>query len=447
MKTSMLVSSIVAATMASTTFAAASAPVTQAQFQALQKEVVMLQKQLAAEKVASHQAHHSRHIAKSKSVKTTPETIHIHRLFTENGYKASEFWDATDSANFPLTILQDKNVYGDQSFAFGGYLELEPINTWWGDDFQQYSGTGAKEGTLAESPTGSVSDYHHGAGIGLSGATIDMMANANKWTQIFVQADIHDGTVLTNGFLTLGNLNYTPWYMTIGKFRPRIGVFPGAPWMASIPQGIFRPGHTYNAMLGYSKNHLDAYLAYIPKVDGQKQAGMISAFYNNHIGQSLWTYSVNAGYITSVALGQSLTGQTLASEPANGMVDVDGSLGYKGASLGAGWMTTLKNMALTNNRKASAWYVDAGYGNLKLFSKDFGFGVNYSAAKNTQNVLMPLAGDANNGPLLYGVKNSAFAYMYSRLTRHILTGLEYGRMWTYNHRKTNEITLYTAFYF
>ena len=159
------------------------------------------------------------------------------------------------------------------------------------------------------------------------------------------------------------------------------------------------------------------------------------------------SYAVDGGYITSVALGESLTGTALQNEPSDGMVDVDGSLTYSNVTLSAGWMSTLEDMSLTNNKKARAWYLGAGYNNARIFSKKVGFGVNYSAAANTQNILMPLAGDVNKGPLLYGVKNTAFAYAYSRVTHNILAGLEFGRLWTYNHLKSNEITLYTAFYF
>lgn len=446
-KLGLAVSGALLAAMSANSFAAQAAPVTQAQFQALQKEVAMLQKQLAAQKVAMHSVktqHHGKgHAMQAHKAKAAPGSLHIQRLFTEDGYNGTEFWDATDSSNFPLTILQDKNVYPRRSLALGGYLELEPVNSWWGDKFEPYTSGPDKSGTLVPG-TGS---YKSGNGVGVSAATIDIMANANKWTQIFMEADIHDGTAFLNGFLTLGNLKYTPWYLTIGKFRPRMGVFPGAPWMASIPQGIFRPGHTYNAMLGYSKNNLDAYLAYIPQVDGQKQAVMASAFYNGKFGQSALGYAVDAGYISNISLGESLTGTTLQLQPVSGMVNVDGSLDYKGASIGAGWVSTLKKEALTNNKRATSWYVQAGYGNARIFSKKVGFGVNYAAATNTQNVPMPLAGDANHGPMLYGVKDTAFAYAYSRMTRNILLGLEYGRLWMYNHKKSNEVTLYTAFYF
>jgi hypothetical protein len=448
MKTALGISSAVLLALSTSGMAASHpAQVTQAQFQSLQKEVHMLQTELAQQTASRKHNRHARRAHKAQSHKTpakSSNTHHIQRLFSEDGYAGSEFWDATNGSDFPLTMLKDKAFYGPKSMAFGGYLELEPINTWWGDTMPQYT-TGAKPGTMDQN--GTVTSYEHGSGIGLSAATIDFMANANKWTQIFVEANISESSELLNGFLTFGNLKKSPLYFTVGKYRLRLGVFPGAPWMASIPQGIFRPGHTYNAMLGYTKNNLSAYLAYVPQASGQKQAMMASAFYNNAFGQSGVGYAVDGGYISDIAIGSSLAGTAVDTLPGSSMVDVDGSLTFKSISLSSGWMSMLSNTSITNNAKASAWYVGAGYNNLHMFSKTIGFGVNYSAAKNTQNVLMPLAGDSNKGPLLYGVKNAAVVFADSRLSRNILAGLEFGRMWTYNHKKTNEVTLYTAFYF
>ena len=67
------------------------------------------------------------------------------------------------------------------------------------------------------------------------------MANAGNWAQAFMETNVSDGAILLSAFITIGNLDKTPFYFSFGKFRARFGRFPGGPWIGSIPQGIFPP--------------------------------------------------------------------------------------------------------------------------------------------------------------------------------------------------------------
>jgi len=373
-------------------------------------------------------------ISKKKIIKEN-SSFPAHNLFVRNGFNGSDYFETKNSSDLPRSLLVDRNKYGDNTIAVGGYLEMEPISSWWGNSFKEGNTTGEVNG---------VSQYGSGTSIGLSAATIDVMANAGDWVQVFTQTDVHDGANLMSAFVNIGNFDKTPFYLTVGKDRIRFGQFSGAPWATSIPQGIFRPGRINNATAGYSSQSLDAYLSYVPGSDGQAQTAMASAFYHHKIGQTPFTYSIDGGYLNDLTLSGSSMGQTLTSPtPA---ADIDAGLGYKKIGFSGGRVSTLKASPLTQGAQARAWWSQVSY-TANLFSKEVKFAVNYSKAKNTENVAMPLAGDIKNGPTLLGVKSDMLTYADTQVTKNINMGIEYARMATYTQQKTNAVTFYCAFFF
>ncbi len=363
-----------------------------------------------------------------------------------DGKDNSAKFEEMSSTNLPLSVLQLKSTYPNQSVVIGGMLEME-TQYWWGSSFASNSSPTA--GTVA----GPNDDYHYhsGSGISVSSANLDAMANINQWAQTFVQLHASDTSSMSleSGFINIGNLAQSPFFLTLGKNRMRFGNFPGAPWAASIPQGIVRPGHVNTLTVGYNKDHLNFNLAMYNVPKGNKEAFMASAFYDNAFNQS-WSYEINTGLVSNVrGLGNAFDSALASAGPDQESTpgfNVESKLSYKQLSASGGFFTTLKDTNVTNHKKAGTWYAQLAY-TQKLFDQDVLFAINYSGAYHTENVAMPLAGDANHGPSLYGVQKEIFTYADTEIGHSINVGLEYAWMQTYNSQHTNEITLYTAYYF
>ena len=365
-------------------------------------------------------------------------------------------FEQLSSADIPLSLLKMKNDYPTKSLTLGGLFEFEPINSWFGDKLAEGNAPGK-----ASEP------YHHGTAAAISNVSFDAMINVNDYTQVFTQFSYTGGNgkiSLMSGFVTFGNLQKSPFFVSVGKDRPRFGVFPGGPYYATIPQGIFRPGHLINTTVGYSHNNLDVYVAYLPTtvknsggVGLHKNGVMLSAFYTGKINNKV-SYGFNAGYVSDVATTGSGVGVAVAAAhtgykvvPA---VDADANVTVGPFNLSGGYQTTLKkdsgvvtNSPTGEEKKASSYYTQLAY-SVQLYNKPVTFAVNYSKAKNTENVAMPLAGDINSGgPTFRGIEKQLGGYALVHLNKSFAAGLEYARMKTYAGQHTDAVSLYGAIYF
>ena len=126
-------------------------------------------------------------------------------------------------------------------------------------------------------------------------------------------------------------------------------------------------------MLGYSGSHLDGYLIYMPAIDGQQQNVMGTLFYNAHINEN-WNYEANASCMSNILTSRNEVGTALENtfSKATSAMDVDALLGYKRIAVSGGFMSTLKNATITNNRKATAWWAAIGY-TMPIFAKQVTF--------------------------------------------------------------------------
>ena len=411
----------------------------------LQQQVNKLQKQLSSlnKKVNSK-------VSKANYMSKTQYVVGGNSYIYTDSHGPKKF-EQLSSADIPLSLLKMKNMYPQKSLVLGGLFEFEPVNSWYGDD-------------LSYTRNGKHVNYHHGTASSVSDVNFDAMMNVNDYTQVFTQFAYtgSDGNIsLMSGFVTFGNLKKLPFFASVGKFRPRFGVFPGLPYGAPIPQGIFRPGHLVNTTVGYSSGDLDVYATYLPtsvtKSDGnsyRENGVMASAFYSGQLSKAV-SYGVNAGYVSDVATTGSGVGKAVAAAsdgykkvPA---VDVDANVSVGPVNLSGGYQTTTKksngvSTAKKGEQKASSYYAQLAY-SLNVYNKPVTLAVNYSKAKNTENVAMPMGGDIDNGPVVYGVQKALGVFVFTNITKSLAAGLEYERLNTYAGKKTNEITLYGAVYF
>ena len=281
--------------------------------------------------------------------------------------------------------------------------------------------------------------YQNGSGINVSSAKVDMVANINHWVQTFVQFDAAAGQFVS-AFVNIGNLSESPFFMTLGRNRPRFGSFPAAPWAPNLTQGMVRPGYINTATVGYYHNHLNVNIAAFNGASHHVNGFMGSVFYNNHLSKA-WAYQVNAG-ITNDMRG--LDNQfSDALQHRDAAVNVEGSLAYQLVSATGGFFSGLNKVAATQNKRANIWYAQLAY-TPKILGRDVAFAVNYSQAQNTQQIAMPLSGDATKGPSVYGAHKEWIAYVDTRVWKQVNVGLEEAWIKTYDGKHTNTVSLYIA---
>ena len=384
------------------------------------------------------------------------------------------------SSLMPLSLQQIKNKFGGKetgyrSLVFGGYLEADPQG-WWGSDFSKPTGPGS----IDDGRSYSTEAYNNGGGVFLTTASLYMMANVNQWTQAFVSISGSQNSLdLEQAFVTFGNLEKFPMFLTLGKSRMPFGVFAGGgAWVSGITQGLFRPDHNENIMLSYSHDGLNTNLVYfMPQanngalISGTTNAEstnnnyqgnfMYSAFYHGKIAKTGITYGWNFGYLYNMANSGIGASKQLATNSAgttelrnrqdrNSVLNFEGNLGYQDYSLFAGLTTTAMKRSYTNGNRAGAWYIQANYSpSIDIFGsdKETVFSIAYNGAYNTQNMPMSLAGDAADGISVTGVQSEIVTFVQREVFDHVFLGLEYARLGMYDGSHSNEVTLDTSVYF
>ena len=378
------------------------------------------------------------------------------------------------SSKIPLSMLQVKNKFGRASdrhraLVFGGYLEAD-TQGWWGKHYQP--GTSSMNKSVASA------NYSQGAGVYLTTANLDVMANLNNWTQTYMVVSATQSSIsLQQAFVTFGNLDKFPLFATIGKNRIPFGAYAGGgPWISSIAQGLFRPSQFTNVTVAYAKDGLNTNLSLFtnkaehiatgPGMNSQTEGHtsgdfMYSVFYNGAIGNSGINYGFNTGYLYNLANTTALAGQIIQNGEAaniqnrniqnrNSVINFEGHMSYSDFSVMSGWFGTTVKQQYTNNSRAGAWYVQANYSPaMRLFGSDREtvFSVAYNGAYNTQLLPMSVAGEADPGVQITGVQKEVVASAQREVMSQVFLGLEYGWLGMYDKSHTNELTLDTSVYF
>jgi len=353
-------------------------------------------------------------------------------VFQDDGEYSTDPIEVIDTSNFPLAILQLRQKYQHDGLIFGGFLEME-AQSWWGDDLPNGSNVG-------QSTAGN--GYKNGSGIGISSANLDMVANINSWVQTFTQFNAASGE-FQSAFVNIGNLSRSPFFMTIGRNLPRFGQFPAAPWAPNLSQGMIRPDYINTATVAYATNNLNVNLAAFNGATHHANGVMASAFYNGNITDA-WAYQVNLGATNDMRGMDNAFSNALQKRDA--AINAEGSLAYQLWSSTGGFFSSLNKVAATQNKLAQIWYLQLAY-TPKILGRDVTFAVNYSQAQNTQQIAMPLAGDSEKGPAVFGAQQEWIAYADTNIWERLNVGLEGAHIKTYNGTHTNVATLYIATYF
>ncbi|MCF6807604.1 LbtU family siderophore porin [Thiotrichales bacterium 19S9-12] len=371
-----------------------------------------------------------------------------HDITNNDGYLRHVIYDANSvdhiyleglsSSTRALSLLQARDRFDNNTLVLGGEIEFDS-QVWYGDEFR------ANENQ-------STADLSNGSGIFLTTVNIDFLYNIGQWLQVYIEVlGSQDGSNVDvsgeSASVTIGNLDKTPFFATVGKNRPMYGTLPGAPWASSIEQGLFRPGYINNITLGYNKDNLTANFTYI-NASANHDTFIADTFYTYPISKTQLKLGGNLGYVNDI----NGTGMGIASTPNNDKtrtpaINVEGQINWKTWTFYSGWASTMReNKALDSNGLSGVWYLQGAYEPI-LFGKPTLFSISYAQSYNMSNVYFPSAANAGNSVSIIGPKRQIYAFISRTIIDAFILSIEYAWIKTFNNQENNTITLDTTIYF
>ncbi|ODN41790.1 LbtU family siderophore porin [Piscirickettsia litoralis] len=299
--------------------------------------------------------------------------------------------------------------------------------------------------------------------VWLDTARLDVLARINDWVNTDLQLDLHKSTVLRTGVLTIGNLNESPMYFTLGKMYPYFGDFSGHNTSTNYPltTNYFRIKAISGASLGFYQSGLNSSLTVFKNQAQLTQAGttpiVYSASNNNHINDWIFNtnYSFNVnnikakvgvGYIadltnvsdSSIARGQIFekNGEQLPAWNMSGQLAI-GPISFK-----ANYAQTTKEIARTGGGELKGYNLQAGY---KFnWVKPIDILLGYSALKNTDYLIQPnlTSGTVNSLTSEPGLKNQWLLGIRAKLLRNTWGALEFARVGQYSSLTSDDTSHY-----
>ncbi|WP_192484849.1 MULTISPECIES: DUF3573 domain-containing protein [Cysteiniphilum] len=356
------------------------------------------------------------------------------------------------SSRLPFSILSHRNKYSDGALIFGGYIEAD-ATVWQGDKLDTFNG--AHNGNAYQA----TSSYEQGWDLAINEADLYIVANLGHYVQastVFTGASYADPEV-RDAYVTFGNLDSSPVYLTVGKNRLSFGSFAdGGPWIGGITQAMFRPGHgTVSANLGLSfgdlysasqsKDHfnVNANLAVFQgKSDSNNKTNFMASLFADY-DDNTYNFGGTLGYMYNwIGTGMGATSlvvsntnsPNLVNDNRNGIVNAEVHAGVDAYfNLGLGWTGSTNKEVYSNNTRFGAWYIQADTP-LPVSGKiiqDLDLGLGMQHAYNTNNLPFVMPGDETNKtvPKVLGVQNEYLAYLSSHVfSKNNLVSLELGRL-------------------
>jgi hypothetical protein len=266
-------------------------------------------------------------------------------------------------------------------------------------------------------------------------ARLDFLAKLNDWALVDIQYDI--ASKLRSGYLTIGNLDKSPIYFSIGQYFPYFGDFGGHTYNNPLTTDYFRiSSATGAAALGFSQGGLNI------------SAALFKSKRSNVTHVNDWTLQANysfkagpvkakvgAGYvadITSHSLRSITAKNTLDALPA---ANVSAKMAMGPVSFKVNYAQTTKDVKRTDNqdKKVSAYNIQAGYSTTII--KPVDFSVSYSATKNVDRVDTSGTNQFKN-QILVGAGVSVLPSTY--------VSLEYGNIAQYESTTSDKTNRYSV---
>ncbi|AKP73367.1 hypothetical protein AVI51_15335 [Piscirickettsia salmonis] len=225
--------------------------------------------------------------------------------------------------------------------------------------------------------------------IFLDTARLDLLAKLNDWAFVDWQLDFASGADTRSGYLTIGNLDKSPVYLSAGKYFPYFGDFGGHVYNNPLSTDYFRISSAVGAIaLGYSQDNLNVSAALFKSKRAnvtQVKDWTLQANYSFKVGQV--KAKVGAGYVADItghALSDITAQNTLDALPA---ANVSAKMAVGPVSFKVNYAQTTKDVNRTDmqDKKVSAYNIQAGYSTTII--KPIDFSVSYSATKNLNGVV------------------------------------------------------------
>ncbi|MCF6764661.1 LbtU family siderophore porin [Thiotrichales bacterium 19S3-7] len=349
------------------------------------------------------------------------------------------YLEGLSSSTRALSLLQVRNKFGNNAMVLGGEIETD-TQIWWGDKM-----------TVVNQDDG-LTTIENGSGTYLTGANLDLLYNLGQWLQIYFETITYQDsngieTDAESAFVTLGNLDKSPFFATMGKGRPMFGTLPGAPWAASIEQGLFRPGYINNITLGYNEGNFITNFTYISP-SANHSTFLVDSFYSYDIPDTKWTLGGNIGYVNDInGTGMGIAATDNADTSRTPAVNVEGNIAWKEFTVYSGWESTLRNnTALDENGLSGVWYIQGVYAP-EILGKETTFSASYAQSYNMSGVYFPMASSAGEPLSIIGPHQQFYVFVSRNVLDSVILSLEYAWIKTYDNQENNTITFDTIMYF
>ncbi len=369
---------------------------------------------------------------------------------------SANYFEMMPSTTFEQALLQGKPDFQNGALVMGGYLE---------EDMQDWSQNG-----VVTSPTTAGKSSQ----LALTSLNVDAMSDVNDWVQIFTSLKMISDTTshaaptsqFNKAFVTVGNLDKTPFYLTMGKVYIPFGVFGGnGPWSVELNRAYFRANETPQFIVGFFQDGLSSSFSVFK--DSARDTAPNFAYNINYAYtiNSDWSYAVGASYMNDIigasqtAIGGAYTSDDIDhGHGINPAIDLNAQVSYLIYTLSGEYNQTLKDNyagsgaapgapAGTNIGKTKAWYV-SGSATPVLLQKPTTFMVTYSGAAGIDGIPVGLSNDLSNGPTAsYGLKQAWILGVSRPVIKNIIVGVEYNRATTYRNRVANAGTVDLSVYF
>lgn len=339
---------------------------------------------------------------------------------TNNAKAFEQFHDET----FELQLLQMHSRHPKQSLVVGGRAEIDA--QYWSADHinigQQHITDGSK--------------------IFIHKAYFDLAANPNQWTTVFlsIKASSDNIAAFNKAFINVGDLNKTPFFMSIGKDYLPWGLFSDAGLVThSLTREAFRPAETTQLTTGYYHHGLTLTASWL---NDQYQTGsnyIMNGSYQHQFNQV--TALIGAGYINDLRGSSSKLGQLAAIQngKAFGAWDLNAECVYRIFGINGEYIASTRDNPIDDQGIASSWYASAAISPTVL-DKPTKFTIGYSRTNNMQDVPLPLGGQGGSADAFDGIRYNIIADMQRPIVRNIAIGLEYVFASTYRNRSSNTLT-------
>ncbi|APD50016.1 DUF3573 domain-containing protein [Francisella hispaniensis] len=338
---------------------------------------------------------------------------------------------------FASSILRQRAFFDDYSIFFGGFIQV---------DAQIWNGTDITTRSATTFPG-------NGENIYLTSATLYFLANLGHYVTANLDfvANQNNNYDLQDAFVIFGNLDTTPIFVSVGKYRPSVGSFGGGgPWTTGITANMFRPLRVTNAAINYRGDTSNANFTVF---DAKNHATFSLAYFDAVSIPNIAQVGFNLGYMHDI---RGANNRFNFIDKRVGEFNIDTAINFESIpflpgnlNIGAGWATTTTQSTQFNGRSnafAGAFTVQAAY-TFKLFGSGQNINASYGHSYNADNIPMPLSAGGSFFLAASGIKDQILvSTQRSFFDDNVLIGPEYSWQSLYNGQRMNTLTLDLSVY-